>query len=183
MEILLRERWSENILFFIEDTGAISYEEPYLAGFEYSREISASGQTEGVTDDLEANLYRHEEVQGVPEEPSNDEEQQTSSKTPFALKHDIYSIGILLLELGLQKPVIQIYEEANQTKDYEHSATAFREWILDVSVPKLGRSRGKEYTMATELCLKSEFEGTSIDELQQAFYKGVIKPITGSWGS
>jgi hypothetical protein len=169
-------------LYFEDDKGNITYGEPYLVGFEYSREISAPGQTEGVTDDLEANLYRHEEVQGVPEEPSNEESQQTTNKTSFALKHDIYSIGILLLELGLQKPVIQIQEEANQTEDYEHSAAAFREWMLRKSLPKLGRSRGKEYMMATELCLKSEFEGTSTDEFQQAFYKGVVKPISGSWG-
>ncbi|KAF5710956.1 RNA helicase [Fusarium mundagurra] len=163
---------SENILYFQDDSGDISYEEPYLAGFEYSREISAPGQTEGVTDDLEANLYRHEEVQGVPEEPSEDD-QGHAGKTPFAMKHDIYSIGILLLELGLPKPIIQLYEEAIQTGEYEHSATAFREWILSKALPKLGRSRGKEYMRATELCLKSEFEGASTDELQQAFYKSV----------
>ncbi|KAF4449579.1 hypothetical protein F53441_7146 [Fusarium austroafricanum] len=172
---------SENILYFIDDEGHISYEDPYLAGFEYSREISAPGQTEGVTDDLEANLYRHEEVQGVPEEPSKDDEGQ-SAKTPFAMKHDIYSIGILLLELGLQRPVIQIHGEASQSGDYEHSSGAFREWILSKSLPKLGRSRGKEYMRATELCLKSVFTGTSSDELQQAFYKSVVKPISGSWG-
>ncbi|KAF9776281.1 hypothetical protein IL306_005559 [Fusarium sp. DS 682] len=173
---------SENILYFIDDNANISYEEPYLAGFEYSREISAPGQTEGVTDDLEANLYRHEEVQGVPEEPSNDDQGQSANKTPFAIKHDIYSIGILLLELGLQKPVIQIHEEAAKSEDYEHSAAAFRDWILSKSLLKIGRSRGKEYMMATKLCLKSNFEVTSTEELQQAFYKGVVKPLGGSWG-
>ncbi|KAF5531057.1 hypothetical protein FPHYL_13974 [Fusarium phyllophilum] len=61
---------SENILYVQDAAGNISYEEPYLAGLEYSREISLPGQTEGVTNDPEANLYRHEEVQGVPEEPS-----------------------------------------------------------------------------------------------------------------
>jgi hypothetical protein len=69
-----------------------------------------------------------------------------------------------------------------QSADYEHSAGAVREWILSTSLPKLGRSRGKEYMMATELCLKSEFEGMSTDELQHAFYRGVVKPINGSWG-
>ncbi|KAK2674945.1 hypothetical protein RAB80_009929 [Fusarium oxysporum f. sp. vasinfectum] len=172
---------SENILYFQDDAGDISFEEPYLAGFEYSREISAPGQTEGVTDDLEANLYRHEEVQGVPEEPSQDG-QGKPTKTTFAMKHDIYSIGILLLELGLQKPIIQLYEEATQAENYEHSAAAFRKWVLTEALPKLGRSRGKEYMRAAELCLKSEFEGASTDEIQQAFYKSVVKPISGSWG-
>ncbi|WKT51430.1 hypothetical protein QSH57_016400 [Fusarium oxysporum f. sp. vasinfectum] len=172
---------SENILYFQDDAGDISFEEPYLAGFEYSREISAPGQTEGVTDDLEANLYRHEEVQGVPEEPSQDG-QGKPTKTTFAMKHDIYSIGIFLLELGLQKPIIQLYEEATQAENYEHSAAAFRKWVLTEALPKLGRSRGKEYMRAAELCLKSEFEGASTDEIQQAFYKSVVKPISGSWG-
>ncbi|KAM5346257.1 hypothetical protein ACJ41O_009262 [Fusarium nematophilum] len=175
---------SENILYFADDSGNISYEEPYLVGFEYSREISALGQTEGVTDDLEANLYRHIEVQGVPEEPENGEEEQSAQdqgRTPFTMKHDVYSVGVLLLELGLQKPVIQSYNEATKSEGYEHSAAAFREWILSSELPKLGRSRGKEYLMATGLCLKSEFEGTSTEELQHAFYKNVVKPISGSW--
>ncbi|RSL86509.1 hypothetical protein CEP51_002759 [Fusarium floridanum] len=175
---------SENILYFTEDDGIISYEEPYLAGFEYSREISAPGQTEGVTDDLEANLYRHVEVQGLPEEAENAEEGESADskgRTPFAMKHDIYSVGILLLELGLQKPVIQLYEAATKDEGYEHSATAFWEWVVSRELPKLGQLRGKEYLMATGLCLRSGFKGTD-EELQHAFYRDVVKPISGSWG-
>ncbi|KAJ4309383.1 hypothetical protein N0V84_011531 [Fusarium piperis] len=176
---------SENILYFAKDDGTISYEEPYLAGFEYSREISALGQTEGVTDDLEANLYQHVEVQGVPEDSENAEKGQSAQhqgRTPFSMKHDIYSVGMLLLELGLQKPVIQMYEEATKGEGYEHSAAAFQEWIVSSELPKLGRSRGKEYLMATGLCLKSGFEGTSVEELQHAFYRDVVKLISGSLG-
>jgi hypothetical protein len=49
-------------LYFVDDNGKFSYAEPVVAGFQYSQQIAAPGQTESVTDDLEANLYGHPEV-------------------------------------------------------------------------------------------------------------------------
>lgn len=98
---------SDNTLFFAEDDGSFSYDQPFIVGFEYSREASAVAQTEGVTDDFEFNLYRHPDVQGlpavaqpVPSQPAASQPAASSnrSRIPFDYPHDHYSLGIMLLE-------------------------------------------------------------------------------------
>jgi hypothetical protein len=178
---------SENILYFVDGNGKIPYADPILAGFEYTREASAQGQTESVTDDLEANLYRHPDVQGVPQEPADTGGQQTSqAQTParpsFGMKHDIFGVGMVLLELGTQRSALKMYDEAVGSGEYgRHSAVAFQDWVVAKEIPKLGGLRGADYMMATAWCVKSEFDGTDTEELQRSFYKDVVRGM-GSFG-
>ncbi|KAK4442438.1 prion-inhibition and propagation-domain-containing protein [Podospora aff. communis PSN243] len=170
---------SENILYFANSNGDFSYAEPYLAGFEYTRQITAQGQTESVTDDLEANLYRHPEVQGPPLEPEDAGSQpQRPGYTPFNVKHDLFGVGMVLLELGTRRSAMQIYEEAIHCQEYgKHSAAAFRTWIVDKELHKLGGTMGKDYQNAATLCIKSEFQSDEPEVIQPSFYKDVVRVI------
>jgi serine/threonine protein kinase len=175
---------SENLLYFTGDDCSIAYDEPYLVGFEYSRELLAYGQTEGVTDDLESNLYRHEEVQGPPQESlvayhdATDNQATPRARVPFSMKHDIFSVGMVLLELGLQQPAIEMYNEASKGADYgDHSAAKFHKWILDYKVPQLGRLRGKEYVDATTFCLSADFASVTPEGIQRVFYLNVVRAL------
>ena len=79
---------SQSVVFFQdrEDKGRL-LDAPYLVDFEYSR--PESGTTFHVRDnDEEKNLYRHPDIQDL----------ATSS---FSKLHDIYSLGVVLLEIAL----------------------------------------------------------------------------------
>jgi hypothetical protein len=87
---------SENVLFFPTATTekgkpAIEYTEPWVLGFEFSRpDIFVST---GVSDYCAArDIYRHPERQGEPDKA-------------FTKKHDIYALGVVLLEIGEFAPL------------------------------------------------------------------------------
>lgn len=69
---------------------ALGFDQPWVMGFEFSRpeqDFSA-----GITDICpERDVYRHPERQGEP-------------STPFRKIHDIYSLGVVLLEIGKLPP-------------------------------------------------------------------------------
>lgn len=82
---------SENILFFKSDDSHVACARQYLVGFEFSR-AEGDQSTTGDDDILERNLYRHPDQQGPPE-------------IRFNIKHDIYALGVVLLEIGLWRAV------------------------------------------------------------------------------
>lgn len=80
---------SNSVLFF-QSSGVqndLLVESPYLVNFEYSRPETAMTKYD-FDNDLERNLYRHPDRQGHP-------------KTSFSKLHDIYALGVVLLEIGL----------------------------------------------------------------------------------
>ncbi|KAI4596417.1 hypothetical protein KJ359_005547 [Pestalotiopsis sp. 9143b] len=91
---------SQNIIFFHGSDGAIDITTPYLSGFEYSRPESASYMSENPPAMMAEDLYRHPAVQGGPREDEHG----------FGYKkhHDIYSLGIVLLELACWQPIYDV---------------------------------------------------------------------------
>jgi len=186
---------SENILYFLDNEGKISYNKPYIAGFEYSRQALKYTHTESVCDDMEANLYRHIEVQEVPSDSAT-----ANNKVSFSSKHEIFSVGVILLELGLQRSAIDIYKDAKRSGGCpeRHSATAFSDWIVEKELPKLGRLRGKGYLETTKVCLKLDFGNSTqavssevvdgellqneAEVIQKYFWRDVVRPISGGVG-
>ena len=74
--------------------GSLKLGTPFLAGFEAFR--NAEGRTMRLGDTLwYRNLYRHPERQGP--RPSED----------FVMQHDIYSLGVCLLEVGLVQSLVK----------------------------------------------------------------------------
>ncbi|KFY83509.1 hypothetical protein V498_08021 [Pseudogymnoascus sp. VKM F-4517 (FW-2822)] len=111
---------SENIIFFpVTDTkkagspseDRINYAEPWIFGFEFSRpeDFFSSGATDI---SLERDVYRHPDRQGIPE-------------TRFNKLHDIYALGVVLLEIGLWESwdQMQHIENAHRLgRDFLHKA-------------------------------------------------------------
>ncbi|KAI1867119.1 uncharacterized protein JN550_007171 [Neoarthrinium moseri] len=171
----------DNIVFFVQDDTKYDLSKPYLVGFEYSRESRPNAQTEDVLEDTESNLYRHPEVQGVPRELAEQSGLSETQKTrpPFSAKHDIYSLGIVLLEIGLMKSAWSMLETAKTQQDYKsHSAANFRAWLLESQVPCLGPLAGRSYMEAVRSCITGELslEGRTLAE---AFYVDVVQKVTG----
>jgi serine/threonine protein kinase len=156
---------SDNLLFFDKS----DYSNLRLVGFEYSRQATSAQQTEGVADDLEFNLYRHPEVQGgsVP----------TTAKISYSPKHDIYSVGVVLLELGLKESMLNLLKTANSQPSYDHSGTAFMGFLIEQQVPKLGTVMGKTYMNVTMQCLDGSLLNEQERSLQESVYLKVFRPL------
>ncbi|KAF2115727.1 prion-inhibition and propagation-domain-containing protein [Lophiotrema nucula] len=95
---------SSNVLFF-SDSGPneISYAEPYLSGFDYSRPAMNDDMTEKPPENAREDIYRHPRVQGSGN-------RDTSSGGGYKKSYDIYSLGVIFLEVAYWKPIEQILD-------------------------------------------------------------------------
>jgi len=157
---------SDNVLFF----DAADYSNLRIVGFEYSRQAASAQQTEGTKDDLRFNLYRHPDVQsGL----------ANRQRVPFMARHDVYSLGIVLLEIGLRQTVSSLYRAAAKTlpADADQSGQHFMRHLVEIQVPKLKGSMGNTYCDITCRCL----EGSILDDQgktePEALYLGVLRPL------
>ncbi|KAK5095861.1 hypothetical protein LTR70_003180 [Exophiala xenobiotica] len=159
---------SENILFFpVCGTSAtvkdIDLAAPSVLGFAFSR-LDVGKSTFLVDFDPSRDIYRHPQRQGAPE-------------VSFTRKHDIYALGIVLLEIGLWKPAVSLqkdnFRDAKLNDRYEVSKQ-----LLHHAEHRLERRVGRKYKEVVIRCLKGEF-GVVDDnredlKLQQAFRSQVV---------
>ena len=112
----------ESVLSFRTTPGSEGRRHTCLVGFDDFR--AANGVTRKIGDDLwETNLYRHPERQGhLPAEK-------------YSMRHDIYSLGVCLLEVGLWESFVQYETREEGTEEPSQSRErglrgAFSKWLL-----------------------------------------------------
>ncbi|MCJ1392981.1 hypothetical protein MMC18_005853 [Xylographa bjoerkii] len=115
---------SQNIVF-LDDPAHINFGQPYLCGFDYSRPAEASNLTQAPPQDPEQDIYRHPDVQGS---ASRD-----GKSGGFKKVHDIYSLGIVLMEIASWKPIDQILAIDNLRKAKPATVRRVRAKILETS--------------------------------------------------
>jgi hypothetical protein len=98
---------SANILFFesqqtLSGNLEVNYANPYVSGFDYSRPAMNDDMTERPTDNPRADIYRHPHVQ------STGNREESSGRESYKKSFDIYSLGIVLLEIAYWKTIDQI---------------------------------------------------------------------------
>ena len=156
---------SHNILFFYDEAQGVDFSNPYLCGFEYSRESGAPSTGRYVVD-FELNVYRHPDRQGA-----------TPSRF-HRKEHDIYAYGVLLLEIGTWKLVNRFFDETDR-----QSLTTFvmMNTILTTAQEQLGHLMGTGYQEAASVCLTGEFAVQQDDKAQSrlaaAFETQVLQKI------
>jgi hypothetical protein len=157
---------SYNIVFFYDEIDGVDYDNPYLCGFEYSRKKSAPS-TSRVVEQFELNVYRHPDRQGVPNASHQKE-------------HDIYSYGVLLLELGLWDLVQNLFRSR---KEKEISPSDMGKRIQDTARKELGHYAGGAYQRATSICLHGDLGVEQDDkvnsQMAKAFETQVLELIKG----
>lgn len=84
---------SSNILFF-KGGDAINFADPYISGFEYSRPALRDDMTQRPSDDPAADIYRHPATQ--------------TGDQSFRKSFDLYSLGVVLLEIAYWRPIDSI---------------------------------------------------------------------------
>ena len=109
---------SANILFFKDaQSGKTDLESLLISGFHYFRPTARDHMTERPSDDLKADLYRHPFAQ------------RQSNRSGFKKSHDIYSLGVLLLEIASWKPLDRLLN-INLRKIRPETALRIRETLL-----------------------------------------------------
>ena len=100
----------------------------------------------------------------------------------FRRSFDYFSLGIVLLELGLWQPVSVLRQDHPEISSPEH----FRCKLIQTYVPMLAERMGVIYRDAVAFCLGAEEDGTtepehsaeSRRELQEQFRLNVVEPLS-----
>jgi len=129
---------SSNVAFFYtsESNFLSALEKPYIVGFKHSRSYAAF--TEGPVSDETEKEYEHPDYARLDKR--------------YSPKYDYYSLGMVLLEIGLWKTLKKINAPGGL------SPSGVREWLLTTMVPRLGQAMGSVYRDLVALCLGREFD-------------------------
>ncbi|KAJ5151045.1 uncharacterized protein N7482_010297 [Penicillium canariense] len=172
MHMLHESFRSDNILLLphhveLEKVGTrvtVNYPEPWVLGFEFSRPepfFSVGHSDFEPTRDI----YRHPDRQGQPMEM-------------FKKIHDIYALGVVLLEIGLWEPAVKL--EKNMFS-HANNPRAVQAQLIKHAQRRLESRVGKKYKEVVIKCLTGEFgveDDTKEDlKLQQAFRHQIVDVI------
>jgi hypothetical protein len=166
---------SNKILFFPEIASSVKAEStpidrPYLSGWEYSRPESEFSSRLNEVDEIEENVYRHPHQWGLP-------------TVRFSKIHDIYSLGVVLLEIGLWKRAISLHRSEFTNCEL---GTDVRNYLVDAARhQRLRTMMGKRYQNVVLKCLQgifgadftaSDYRGGSTTSLVSSMEAMDLKP-------
>lgn len=138
---------------------------PYIAGFEYIRPVSGSTVGQPLDMSEKTTLYCHPDVQDEP-------------NIEFAKIHDLYSLGVVLLEIGLWLTARQILQQARPPRP-SRSGEVREEYIRKAN-SKLPLRMGKAYTEAVVACLESrhKYQAIKPDIFLNVFDKEIVQKLS-----
>ena len=171
---------SEHILFFglpdqdgLEEKSqgplSVPFHEPWIFGFDFSRPESYFSH--GFVDvNVDRDVYRHPDRQGHP-------------TAVFNKWHDIYSLGVVLLEIGLWEPAVT-QDHPNHRFENMKDQYGIKNRLIKVANARLSSRMGPKYTELVVKCLTGDF-GVKDDskedmKLQQAFRAQVTDVLARS---
>ena len=129
---------SDNILLF-RGMKSFNFSEPYLFGFEFSRAEGDQSTTDN-DDSLINNLYRHPRRQGLPD-------------ARFSILHDIYALGVVLLEVGIWRPLSGFDDFSSMAPD------DIKNSLIEHANVRLPHYMGQDYADAVVKCLDGSLAG------------------------
>jgi hypothetical protein len=168
---------SENILFWAETetwdgTDGIPFDEPWWSGHGSSRPNTVPSAALYDENPIR-NLYRHPARWGA------------QPVERFNKLHDIYSLGVVLLEIGCCAPVSQIVRE--EFTEPGASSSSVMEDLLSLSRhARVADLMGEIFARVVELCLKSNASEFGVSQnaetkddslLQAAFFQQVVEVL------
>jgi hypothetical protein len=151
---------SDNIIFPVTSAGQPALSSPVLTGFELSRPASRADLTEKPTTDLFQDIYRHPSAQ------SSDARFNVYRKA-----YDIYSLGIVLTEVGLWRPIECVVGIKELAMAKPQQLLKVKEWLLGNETPLASASAvwggrgfsewlaaecGASFTNLVTLCLMAD---------------------------
>jgi serine/threonine protein kinase len=132
---------SDNIIFFVSGDREPDMDTQIVAGFEYARPDLSDEETDKPRGRFEHNIYRHPEVLGA--------------HNPRSRKsHDIYSLGVILIEIALWQPVQDAVTETGKQFSSQMRISKFRQALLDPQfLINVEMHAGEKYRRVVERCL------------------------------
>lgn len=158
-------------------TGEVTLSEPLLSGFEYARPSSHTGNSTHIPENPADLLYVHELYQGA------------NKGSGYARSFDIYSLGIILLEIAYWQPIRTIL--AKEFKDSEKGpmsgeARAVRKTLLKPTLSYLSnlkRMVGDRYFKAVQSCiagLVGDDENEDDLDVCVKLHEGFVQEVVGN---
>ena len=172
---------SHNIIFFPNPSATVDFSKPYLCGFDYARPAASDEVTERPPENPEYDVYRHQLAQGdAPREGTGG----------FRKTFDIYSLGVILVEIALWQPIPTVlgiepmdkYTGPNVTKNVQARLLNEKQHL-----DRVRSAVGDVFAEATRACLRGEF-GIDVRneandwvswQLQVAFNTMVVRRLSG----
>ena len=146
---------SSNILFLNQKTGLSSTEsgitQPFLVGFDFSRPDRPIAESLEQPRDKNEIVYRHPDLWPL---------QNAGLRPRFRKEYDIFSLGVVLLEIGNWKLV----DKRFTAQDLERPE-AWKAFLMKCTEP-LGYKCGRIYQEVVETCLKGPFIENNEVELE-----------------
>ncbi|KAE8409798.1 prion-inhibition and propagation-domain-containing protein [Aspergillus pseudonomiae] len=155
---------SDNILFFQEPNKGVEYSTPYVSGFDNARPSGQDqmSQVAGAKEGLE--YYQHPDtLTGFDEE----------GRKPFRATFDVYSLGIILIEIAHWKPLREILR-GSAVRPWEVHDALFRDprWLQDV-----GFAVGRAYEDVVRTCLQG-WNSLGADGVEETSTEGALCLMT-----
>jgi len=157
----------------------------YLFGFQFTRlDDEYSDQRMWSTLDIMDNFYRHPDRQILPEEGG--------PKLPHKSVHDIYSLGVVFLEIGLGRTAEELAKQMShmpgqfngQGRDFEAAGKLAKPYFIFLAENFLPEKMGDSYASVTLICLNGDIkkledvDGAKVElTLSNAFRLRVIEPL------
>ncbi|KAL1867076.1 hypothetical protein Daus18300_006475 [Diaporthe australafricana] len=163
---------SHAVKFFFskENPQQINLRLPYLTEFEFSRpESGFTSRAEG-DPDLERSVYRHPHRDGPP-------------TIDFNKAHDIYSLGIVLLEIGMWEDAAEIYRTVfkgleKMSNGLQPSSESVKRGMKSYANRYLPHKMGDAYSQVVDACLSDDFhKKLGMDDFALTFEKGVVEML------
>jgi len=160
---------SENVIFLVDSMDSVQLGSPYIIGFEHSRLDVSGEQTENVDAEPGHIYYRHPDAVAV---PVADLKQPLGGPGRFSKAYDIYSMGVVLLEIGLFGTADRIVGTHLKSKD--PTPEEIRKVLVEKAIPGLRFTMGDVYADAALVCLDGSLDKLPKESLCQLFYKNIV---------
>ena len=142
-----------NVIFFNNESKVGSkdfsrikaLEEPFIIGFSRSRPNELAAFTNGPRISSESRIYQHP--------------QYADGKQSYLPNFDYYSLGLIMLEIGLWTPLTDMLKGLERASFEQR-----RRHLLQTRVQALGHYMGKEYSAAVSVCLQGFGDSTDHQE-------------------
>ncbi|KAF4629756.1 hypothetical protein G7Y89_g8388 [Cudoniella acicularis] len=151
---------SPNVIFFEYEGGKVDFASPFLGGFEFARPDSDPSMGHAA-DDLTFNVYRHPNRQG-------------DARKGHRKIHDIYSLGVVLLELGLWQSSFDIVTSRMKSSI---PALVIKQKLQVAAAERLPHYAGRSYKAAVEACLSSSLHTGWDDENESQLAVSFVKMV------
>lgn len=155
---------------------SVSFSDPYLTGFDYSRPVSSVSMSESPFVNLLDNLYRHPNVQGS--------SIRSVGSRGFRKRHHIYALGIIMTEIAYWKPLESTLRLPRPAELRPADAFRVREVLISQGHQESLQSRmGDSVANVIFACVEGniflgETEGMNGTSSHEKFCEDVVYPLT-----